>query len=388
MNAAPPKNIMLVAVEPSADAIGAKLYVKLKQMYPDAHFTGCGGQAMVAAGFTGAFSIEGFAVMGFTDVAKVLPQAYKRAAQLATIAATDKTDLVVFIDGWFFSRLTAERMRKKSPPTKLVKYVAPQVWASRPQRVDFVRDNFDLVLALLPFEPPIFEAQGIACQFVGNPTFEQMRQAVKDPDGFRQRHDLGDAPILLCLPGSRKGEVKRLAPVFQQSAKQICARIENLRPVVVVASSVHELIDQSKQNWPDNTIFIPASERFDAFAAAQGAIAASGTVATELSLSNVPHIIAYKVDALTMSWAKRVMTTDFVTVLNIDAGHEIIPEFLQQDCTADLIVPCMVDLFNNDQSRQIQLKAFKTFGDKLVPPGGDTVSAAANAIAALIYPEN
>ncbi len=367
---------MLVAVEPSADAIGVKLFERLKEKWPDAQFSGCGGKTMIDAGFSATFSSEGFAVMGFTDVAKVLPEAYKRASQLAKLAAADNTDLVIFIDGWFFSRLTAKRMRKRIPTAKLVKYVAPQVWASRPQRIDFVKDHFDLVLTLLPFEPPIFEAQGIKTAFVGNPTYEEMRNAETDVSSFKSKYCLKEGPILLVLPGSRSGEVRRLGSVFCEAVRQIKSRHSDVQPVVIVAPSVADALEETKSDWPAGTVFVPGSDRFDAFAAATAAIAASGTVSTELALAQTPHVVAYKVDALTMAWANRVMTTEFVTILNIDANREIIPEFLQEDCLPDNIVSAVTTLLASEEVQQQQIAAFEAFGQKLAPPQGDPVSAA------------
>ena len=148
------RSIMLAAVEPSGDALGAALYGELNLKIPDAELFGCGGALMAEQGFSSLFSTDSFAVMGFTDVAKALPEGFRRARQLAQEVARRNADAAILIDGWAFSRVTAKRIRALSPATKIFKFAAPQVWASRPQRVDFVKKYFDGVLTLLPFEPP------------------------------------------------------------------------------------------------------------------------------------------------------------------------------------------------------------------------------------------
>ena len=379
--------LLLAAVEPSADALGASLIRALKTLIPEIELTGCGGPLMAAEGFESRFDTSAFSVMGFTDVARVLPEAWRRSRELAAICEKEKIDIAVFVDGWSFSRLGAKRIRKRSPGTKIVKFGAPQVWASRPQRTDFVRDHFDLVLTLLPFEPPYFEEVGTKAVFVGNPNFEAVSQVPRSGPSFRARHDIGPSPLLTVLPGSRKGEVTRLLIPFADAVTVAAEEIPGLKVVIPAAPAVEEIVKASADQWPVKPIIISADDRFDAFEAADVALAASGTVTTELALCNTPMVVGYKVDALTAYWAKKVLVTEFVSILNVFAKEAIIPERLQDDCTPEQLGADIVRLFRDEEARRLQLSAFRRLLPELVGQG-DSASRAAVEILRLTNTEN
>ncbi len=372
--------ILLAAVEPSADALGASLLRELRPLVPEARFIGCGGPLMAAEGFESAFDTSAFSVMGFTDVAKVLPEAWRRAREVACMCAEEKVGTAVFVDGWSFSRLAAKRIRKRAPETKIIKFAAPQVWASRPQRVDFVKDHFDLVLTLLPFEPPYFEKVGVPAEFVGNPNFEQVASAPRSGPSFRARHDLGAAPILVVLPGSRKGEVARLLDCFGDTVTTVASRIPGLRVVVAAAPAVETLVREGVAGWPTDPLIIPGEERYDAYAAADVSLVASGTATTELAMSDTPMVVAYRVDPLTAYWAKKVLVTEYVSILNVAAGEAVIPERLQEDCTPEQLTADIVRLLTDDEARRQQLSAFRRLLPDLVG-SGNAAAKAAEAIA-------
>lgn len=375
------RKLLLAAVEPSADALGASLIRALKEIEPDIELTGCGGPLMEAEGFESRFDTSAFSVMGFTDVARVLPEAWRRARELAAICEKEGIDTAIFIDGWSFSRLGAKRIRKRAPGTRIVKFGAPQVWASRPQRTEFVRDHFDLVLTLLPFEPPFFEAEGTKAVFVGNPNFEAVSQVPRSGPSFRARHDIGPAPLLAVLPGSRKGEVTRLLIPFADAVTGLSEQIPGLKVVIPAAPAVEEFVRASADQWPVKPIIIPADERFDAFEAADAALAASGTVTTELALCNTPMVVGYKVDALTAYWAKKVLVTEYVSILNVFAKEAIIPERLQQDCTPEQLSADLVRLFRDEEARRHQLSAFRRLLPDLVGQGHSAERAAEEILA-------
>ena len=357
-----PLTIMLAAVEPSGDALGAALYEALLPMVPEGtRFFGCGGPAMEKAGFKSAFPIDAFSVVGFTDVIGVIPEGMKRAKELAQLAAREKADIAVFIDGWTFSRIGAKRMRHYSPDTVIVKYAAPQVWASRPQRVDFVRKYFDAVLTLLPFEPPFFEREGVPAEFVGNPNFEAVANRPADPVAWREQHGLADEQVLLVLPGSRRGEVARLAKPFADTVRLLSASRPDLKFVLAPVAAVEAQVREAFDPLGDTVIFAGSDDRFSAFRAADAALAASGTVSTELAIAGTPMVVCYKVDETTYYWARRVMTADFITILNIAAQREIVPEMLQNDCEPPLLAEQVTRLLSDTESRQRQLTAFEKF---------------------------
>ncbi|MEM6649583.1 MAG: lipid-A-disaccharide synthase [Pseudomonadota bacterium] len=358
--------IMLVAVEPSADALGAALFRVLKKKYPQATYIGCGGPLMEAEGFKTAFDISAFSVMGFTDVAKVLPEAWRRSRQLAKICKEEKVDIAVFIDGWSFSRMSAKRIRQRAPQTKIVKYAAPQVWASRPQRTEFVKGHFDLVLTLLPFEPPLFEAVGVPSVFVGNPNFEAVAQTPRSGSAFRSKHHMGKAPLLAILPGSRKGEVTRLLPIFEKTVEAVLKAVPNLQPLIVTAPAVKEDVQTAIAGWSSSPVMVDADEKFDAFEAVDVALAASGTVTTELAITKTPMVVAYRVDPLTAYWAKKVIVTPYISIINVMAGKMIIPERLQEECDPDILSADIIRLLTYEDDRLYQLDAFELILPRLI----------------------
>lgn len=372
-----PITILLAAVEASADQIGATLIRELKAIAPDARFCGCGGAEMAREGLDSVFPIEAFSVMGVTDVIRAAPLAMRRARDLAELAAANKANVAVFIDGWAFSRLTVTRLRKLSPATTAIKFVAPQVWASRPGRVKFVKKHFDGVLAVLPFETPIFENAGVPVEFVGNPNFQTAWRAKGNSAAFRARHRLGEGPVLAVLLGSRKQEVLRLAKPFRESIDILAMEIPGLRIVSPIAQSVEALARQTLKNWPCDPILVGADEKYDAMAAANIALTASGTASTELAINRTPMVVAYKVDPLTGFWARQVKSTPYASIINIAADRFIIPEFIQENCDGRLIASALLALFEDAAAYVDQAEAFDAVLKELGVDGPPAASLAA-----------
>lgn len=342
---------------------------------------GCGGPLMAAEGFESLFPIDGLSVMGFTDVIRALPEGFKRARQLADLAQAKMVDAVVFIDGWAFSRITAKRMKESGLDASLFKLAAPQLWASRPQRIGFVKTHFDGVLCLLPFEPAIFEKAGVKAEFIGNPNFQSAWRARGDGAAFRARYGIGDAPLLAVLPGSRRSEIRHLAKPYRGALKLLVERIPALRVVTVLPPQVETLARPIIERWPGEPVFADPREKGDAFAAADAALAKSGTVTTELAVNMTPMAVAYKVDPLTAHWARRVKTTKFVTILNVAAGREVVPELLQERCRADILAADLFALLTDESAQLEQLEAFPGLLSYLGVDGRPAARLAAEKIA-------
>lgn len=349
---------VLAALEPSADALGAALLRELKTLFPAASFTGCGGPLMAEEGFQSLFPIDRFSVIGPVGALCAVPEALRRARELTDIAVTNRIDAAVFIDGWAFSRLCAKRMRREAPATRLYKFGAPQVWASRPKRAAFAAAHFDGVLCLLPFEPQWFRRAGAKATFVGNPNFQEAWRRRGDGEAFRARHGLGRAPLLAVLPGSRKSEIDRLLVPFEGAVRLLAERVEGLRVVAPLAPQVEARARRRMEGWPGAPLFVGPEEKFDAFAAADAALAKSGTVTTELAINRTPMIVAYKVDPLSALWVKRVLTTPFITILNVAAGRFVIPELVQGQCAPEYLAGGLLPLLMGGDARTEQLAAF------------------------------
>lgn len=372
--------ILIAAVEPSADEIGAATMAAIRARATDVRFIGCGGAAMAREGLVSAFPIDAFSVIGVGDVLRAAPAAYRRAGELARLARRQAAQAAIFVDGWAFSRLAAKALRRIAPEILSFKLVAPQIWASRPERVEFVRAHFDGVLALLPFEPPLFEKAGVRAEFIGNPLFQRAAEARGDGKAFRVRHNLGDAPVLGVLLGSRRREVTRLGPVFRDAALRLAAGSPGLRIVSPVAESVEAIARAMLAEFPGAPVIVGATEKYDAMAAMTAALAASGTASTELAINGAPLVVAYKVDALTALWFRRLMITPYVSIINVAAGREIIPEFIQSQATPDAISAALAPLVGDDAARRRQQRAAMEILAQLGVHGAPAADVAAETI--------
>jgi lipid-A-disaccharide synthase len=369
--------ICLAAVEPSADAIGASLITEIKRQRPGAQFVGCGGAQMAREGFQSEFDIAPLSVIGFFDALRAAPAALARTDAMVEAVKREKPDIVVMIDGWAFSRLVASRLKKASPETTVVKLVAPQVWASRAGRVKFVRDHFDAVLCLLPFEPPYFTRAGVRAEFIGNPNFQNAWRQRGDGAAFRARHRLGDAPVLAVMLGSRRTEVARLAKPFGEAAALLADRVPGLRVVSAVAASVERQARGKLSNFAGDPVVVGSDEKFDAMAAANVGLTASGTASTELAINRTPMIVGYKLDPASAIWARSVLRIPYVSIINVAAGRFVIPELLQDDCNGPALAGALLPLFNDPEAYVEQGAAFDAILKSLGVDGAPAAEIAA-----------
>ncbi|WP_336081200.1 lipid-A-disaccharide synthase [Thalassospira sp. CH_XMU1448-2] len=360
--------IMLVAGEASGDQLGGRLMAAIKRQEPGVRFIGVGGPRMEGEGLQSLFPMNEMSVMGLTEVIPHIPHLLKRIAQTADFAKSEKPDAVVTIDAPDFSFRVGKKLKGKGIP--LIHYVAPSVWAWREGRAKKIAGFLDHLLALLPFEPPYFEKEGLPTTFIGHSAVEERHDG--NVDRFRANHGLdANKRLLAVLPGSRNSEVKRLLPVFRQVIEAIARKYPDARIVVPTVSKVADTVTEEMKSWPLAPIVVATDqERHDAFAAADCALAASGTVSLELAISGVPHVIAYQVNAITGWIAKRLIKIDTVTIVNLVLGRKLIPEFLQENCKAKNIIPVLDALLGDNPTREQQKSGFDEacrmlgFGDR------------------------
>lgn len=351
--------VMLVAGEPSGDALGGQLIEGLKAVTGGAvRVIGVGGTQMRAAGLQSLFSLDDTSVMGLREVVPRIPRILARVRQAAEFAAEMKPDIAVMIDSPDFTHRVAKRIRRRAPDLKLVNYVAPQVWASRADRAKKMAAYFDHVLCLLPFEVPFFEGVGLKATFVGHPVVERA-PAVGLGATFRAAHGIGaDERILVLLPGSRLNEIRFLWPVFREAVERTEAAVGRLRIVLPTVGTVAARVRKLAAEWNRPVIVTEEpAEKFAAFEAADVALAASGTVATELALSATPMVIAYRVGKLTAFIARRYIRVKYITLVNLILDREAIPEFVQDDCTPERLSADLVRLITNPAARVAQVAA-------------------------------
>lgn len=348
--------IMLVAGEASGDQLGGRLMAALKARQDHIRFIGVGGPRMEHEGLKSLFPMNEMSVMGLTEVIPHIPHLLKRINQTADFAKSEKPDVVITIDAPDFSFRVGKKLKGKGIP--LVHYVAPSVWAWRKGRAKKIAGFLDHLLALLPFEPPYFEKEGLPTTFIGHSAVEERHDG--NAERFRAEHGLkADQKLLAVLPGSRNSEVKRLLPVFRKVIDALAIKYPDARIVVPTVSKVADTVTEEMKSWPLDPIVIATDqERHDAFSAANCALAASGTVSLELAIAGVPHVIAYQVNALTGWIAKRLIKIDTVTIVNLVLGKKLIPEFLQENCTALKITPALDALMADGPQRQDQIAGF------------------------------
>lgn len=356
-----PRHLMLIAGEPSGDALGAQLMAAFKTLPgPPIRITGMGGSGMEAEGLTSLFSISDTSVMGLKEIAPKVPVILKRVRQLTEIAMADRPDAVVLIDSPAFTHRIAHRLKRLAPDIPVIKYVAPQVWASRPWRARQLAGKIDHLLTLLPFEPPRFQKHGISADFVGHPVLERKALMTGGAD-FRVRHGLGaETPLLLVLPGSRSNEIRVLMPVFRAAVARMAASCPGLTCCVATVPHMRDRIVEGTRDWPTHLIFADSSEdKFAAFDAADAALAASGTVTTELALAGTPMVVAYRVGWLTASIMRRLIITKYVTLINLVLDAPAVPELLQEKLTANGLAEAGLRLLTEAEAAEAQREAFR-----------------------------
>jgi lipid-A-disaccharide synthase len=345
--------IYLIAGEPSGDAIGARLISALNELSGDGvKFTGLGGEAMKAVGFESLFPIQELSVMGLVEILPHVRRILSRINEVAEDVAQKRPDLIVTIDAPSFSARVAKRIIHLDIPK--VHYVAPTVWAWRAWRVHKFKRYYDHLMAILPFEPPFFEKVDLPCTFVGHPVLEYGADK-GDGHSFRRRHNLSPViPLICALPGSRRGEVERHIEIFGKTLKILGSKGQDYNVVIPTLPHLSRSIREATVDWPVAPIILDGpEEKYDALAASAVSVAASGTVALETAIARVPTVIAYKVNWITGFLVRRLVHVDFVNILNIFAGREIVPERLLGDCTPGNLAASLIDLIGEGGERQI-----------------------------------
>ncbi len=352
--------LFISAAEPSGDIIAAEVMDYCPQ---GTHYIGIGGIEMEKRGLRSFFPMEELSVMGFLEV---IPQALnilKRIKETANYIVKEQPDAVLTIDAYSFHSRLAKRLRKLGYTGKLHHYVPPAVWAWKEGRAKSLADLYNHVYCIFPFEPPYFSKHGIPAEFVGHPAaFRELEIDLT----FKKKHNLTDQPILLLLPGSRVQEINKLLPDFIKAAKLI----QTQQPLQIIIPTLPHLEALIREHCTAEnlmaTILTDSQDRFQSFKQANAAIAASGTVAMELALNQVPTTIGYKTSAITYWLAKTFAHVKYATVLNIIADKEVIPEFLQDRCTPENLAAATL----SNLAKSEYLDEIKTITSQLKSPSG------------------
>jgi lipid-A-disaccharide synthase len=355
---APGPHVFLVAGEESGDRLGAALIAAIKRRSQGARFSGVGGAHMADEGVHSLFPLGDLAIVGFAAIPARLPKILAHIREAADAVVAARPDVLVIIDSPEFTHRVARRVRASAPAIPIVDYVCPSVWAWRPGRARAMRSYVDHVLALLPFEPAVMRRLGgPACTFVGHPLSERVESLRPNAEEARRR--LGDPPLLLVLPGSRSGEIRRMAEVFGDAVAKVADRVGALKVVVPAVPRLADTVRTAIASWRvPARVVTDSSEKDAAFRTARAALSKSGTSTLELAVAGVPMVAAYKVSLLEELIGRMFIRVQSYILANLALGENVVPEFLQRDCTAEHLAEALLRVLGETPERQRQVEAF------------------------------
>ena len=367
--------IYVIAGEASGDALGARLIQAITRRRREIRFAGIGGSQMAEHGVDSLFPIQDLALMGLLEVLPRLFQLRRRLHQTVADIAARRPDVVVTIDSPGFTLRVLKAIRPLG--IHRAHYVAPQAWAWRESRVRHYPGLWEQLLCLLPFEPDFFAGHGLPATFVGHPVLESGADT-GDAARFRAQHGIDpSARILTVMPGSRRTEVTRLLPILGATLQ----RLPDVVPVVPLAGPVANTVRQGTRDWPRPPVLVTElQDKYDAFAASAAALTKSGTSTLELAMAGVPMVVAYRVNPLSAAIAKQLVKVQYASIINLIAGREVIPEFIQQACTPVRLAATMRMLLEDPAAIEAQRAGCKEALRLLRASEGTPSEAAAAAV--------
>jgi len=370
-------DVFLVAAEASADRLGAALMRAMRERVSGkVRFSGVGGREMTAQGIASLYPIDDFSIIGFSAIPARIPRILRLMRGTAQAVLERRPDVLVVIDSPGLTGGIARRVRAADPTIAIIKYVSPSVWAWRPGRARTIRRYTDHILALLPFEPEVHRRlRGPPCTYVGHPLAEEANVLRPNPEEAARR--LLAPPILLVLPGSRAGEIQRLLGVFAETVALLRARLGALDVVVPTVPHLADAIRHATERWPaPPRVVVDTAEKQAAFRIARAALTKSGTVTLELALAGVPMVAAYRVSWLEAVVGRRLIKVSSVILANLVLGENVVPEFIQEACTAEKLATALAPLIEDSPARQRQVEAFARL-DTIMEIGSNAPAARA-----------
>jgi lipid-A-disaccharide synthase len=373
---------MLIAGEASGDLLAAELVSALHTQLPDAKFFGAGGSKMATAGVELAFDLTQHSVIGISDALKNYFKFRRLFNQLLALAIERKPDVIIGVDfGGFnlrFGHAIKEYVRndpfsKWNP--KIIQFVSPQVWASRPGRANLLAADYDLLLSIFPFEKDWYAQRvpKLRVEFVGHPMVERMQ---KSEVRSQKSEALAASPTILLLPGSRADELRRHLPVMLGALKLIQEKLPGAKAKMVLPNpALKELAD--KLSALQQNVEIQIGNLPEALAQADVAIASTGTVTMECAFFGVPTVTLYKTSWLTYQIGKRIVTVKSLTMPNLLANKEVFPEFVQNAAMPENIAGATLELLQNETRRKLIESQLVKVVSSLGQPGASQRAAAA-----------
>jgi lipid-A-disaccharide synthase len=345
--------LYIIAGEASGDQIGGMLLDALHAKAPMAKFHGIGGFSMMQRGFSSLFPMRELSLMGFIEILPHIVRLKKRITQTVRDIESKKPAVLVTIDSPGFNFRVIEMLKKRRIHVPYcVHYVAPTVWAYKPERAQKIATLVNELLCILPFEPNYFTSAGLRSHYVGHPIAWWWKHQAASAS-FRLQHNItADQHVIALFPGSRSSELMRHLPIMREAIALLHQRIPNLSCAMLVREDMRSLIDPFIISWPC-PLYISANslEKTSLFAGSNAAIAKSGTIALECALAGLPSVTIYKTSAATAWYMRKKLKIAYVNIANILAGRMVIPELLQDACTPDAIASAIDALLHNHQEQ-------------------------------------
>ncbi len=375
-------SVFVIAGEESGDRLGAALMAALRaRMTGAVRFSGVGGTAMAAVGFESLFPLSDIAVNGFTAILARLPMILRRIREAAAAVVATQPDVLVIIDSPDFTHRVARLVRMMAPDIPIIDYVSPTVWAWRPGRAAAMRHYVDHVLALLPFEPGAHQRLGgPPCTFVGHPLAEAA--ILLRPNAEETVRRAAAPPVVLALPGSRRGEIRRHLATFGAAIALTAADVGPIEVVLPTVPHLLEEVSRETTEWAVRPrVVVEPAAKWAAFRQARAALAASGTVTLELALAQVPTVLAYKVGVMEEIIVRALAASPMVGLANLILDDKVMPELLQWQATPRKLASALAPLIGDTTQRRRQCEAFVRL-DGIMEIGAASPSARAAAIVA------
>jgi lipid-A-disaccharide synthase len=379
--------IFIIAGEDSGDKLGSAIIDSLREAFDGSiNFVGIGGNGMMNRGLDSIFPMSDLSVMGLVEIALQYPNLKNRLNQTIQSILDEKPDILLTIDAPEFCFRVAKKIKLSNKNIPIAHYVAPSVWAWRPNRAKKISEFVDHILALFPFEPRYFRDVGIKCDFVGHPIVTESLADEESIAEFRNEYSLADEPIILCLPGSRKSEIDRLMPVFGETLEKFSNILPSARFVLPSTPNIYEYSKKYLGSMPKDVIFLsPEKIGIDkylkfkkaSFKISSLALAASGTVSLELAANNTPMVIGYDMGFLSRQIIGLMLKTETVNLVNLITGNRNIPECLGANFKSENLFLEMVRVYSNNQN---QIKDFRTTMDLLGQNNEPPNDRAANSL--------
>ena len=364
--------IFIIAGEESGDKLGSAIIDSLREVFDGSiSFVGIGGNGMMNRGFESIFPMTDLSIMGFIEIASQYGNLKNRLNQTINSILDEKPDILLTIDAPEFCFRVAKKIKLLNKNIPIAHYVAPSVWAWRPNRVKKISKFVDHILALFPFEPHYFRDVGIKCDFVGHPIVSENLADEESITEFKKEYSLSNEPIILCLPGSRKSEIDRLMPVFGETLEKFSNVLPSARFVLPSTPNVYEYSKKYLGSMPKDVIFLSPEKigivkylKFKkvSFKISSLALAASGTVSLELAANNTPMVIGYDMGFFSRQIIGLMLKTETVNLVNLITGNRNIPECLGANFKSENLFLEMVRVYSNDQN---QIKDFRATMDLL-----------------------